>query len=404
MEMSLEKMVENLLREVNAISEKYDEIAKITGENYNIFEILGVSSKELSHSKILTDLLNPKGSHCCGEVFLKLFFEKFLPDKKDVDFSNCQISKECLIGDGRLDICIDYSDFRLGIENKIYAPEGEGQFKKYRDFLEQKYQGDYCLIYLTLKGEKPNSCGYECQKYPESCKCKCLSYRKDILEWLELCQKEVFNKPLIRETLEQYKNLLKILTHQTRSKEMSKEIIRKITETAGNYKSAVEIGSNLREARKKILCDYLINPLKKLAEEKYDGLKCVNDDPDPDQIGNLWFGFKKEGWDIFIRFLFFETDNGKLYCGLGKWYNKLGVDMPDWVEKLKKNGKENAKDTHYDVWGEKFNVYGASYHENICKLIEESKLSIDDNNREILRTCERKIMEIMELLQKIKTA
>ena len=66
--------IQNLLTQVNLISKKYEEIAKHTGENYNIFQILGTTRDELAHSKIIGDLLNPKGIHGLGDVFLRSFY------------------------------------------------------------------------------------------------------------------------------------------------------------------------------------------------------------------------------------------------------------------------------------------------------------------------------------------
>jgi hypothetical protein len=65
--------IDNLLKQVNLITEKYEAIAKATGENFNIFQTLDLQTKELSHSKIIAELLNPQSSHDKGDMFLKLF-------------------------------------------------------------------------------------------------------------------------------------------------------------------------------------------------------------------------------------------------------------------------------------------------------------------------------------------
>lgn len=48
--------------------------ALLHGGAFNIFEILGLSLNETSQSAFIAELLNPKGCHGHGEVFLKLFF------------------------------------------------------------------------------------------------------------------------------------------------------------------------------------------------------------------------------------------------------------------------------------------------------------------------------------------
>lgn len=69
--------INNLLQQVSIIQKKYDEIAKITGENFNIFSIMRAENDEVrTHSRIIAEFLNPKGIHNQGSVFLKLFLKK----------------------------------------------------------------------------------------------------------------------------------------------------------------------------------------------------------------------------------------------------------------------------------------------------------------------------------------
>lgn len=52
---------------------KYKEIFEKTGENFNIFKILRIETEEVfTHSRFLCELLNPKGSHGKGSLFLNI--------------------------------------------------------------------------------------------------------------------------------------------------------------------------------------------------------------------------------------------------------------------------------------------------------------------------------------------
>src|SRR5688500_17218697 len=87
--------INNLLQQIIAINKKYEGIADITGENFNIFRILKVDSNEVrTHSAFLAELLNPKGSHGQKDVFLKLFIEYF--NIKEIDVTKI-IEAEVLI-------------------------------------------------------------------------------------------------------------------------------------------------------------------------------------------------------------------------------------------------------------------------------------------------------------------
>ena len=52
-----------------------DNIAKETGNNFNIFEITHISQKEVPMCRILTELLDPNGSHGQNKIYLILFFK-----------------------------------------------------------------------------------------------------------------------------------------------------------------------------------------------------------------------------------------------------------------------------------------------------------------------------------------
>ena len=55
--------LELLLTQISNINKKYEEIYKFSGERFNIFNLLNLSGDELSHSKIISTLLNQKGMH-----------------------------------------------------------------------------------------------------------------------------------------------------------------------------------------------------------------------------------------------------------------------------------------------------------------------------------------------------
>ena len=138
--------MKNLLSQVSSIIQQYEKVAELTGENFNVFKILGVETKEVkTHSAFIAELLNPQGSHGQGDVFLKLFVEQLKYSfKKNIyekrlnilnvfDTSIAEVLKEEYIGQkteaggGRIDIVIKDAKNQLVIENKIYAKDEEKQ-------------------------------------------------------------------------------------------------------------------------------------------------------------------------------------------------------------------------------------------------------------------------------------
>lgn len=228
--------LERLFIEVKNIKEKYEQIARITGENFNIFQILGLQSDEVHlHSKFLGELLNRNGSHNQGDKFLSLFLtqlgrkefnkldgerlSKFSPSttKTHIEHHTSKITDDGEQG-GRLDILlVDENNIRIIIENKIYAGDQYKQLKRYKNF-----DKNAILIYLNLFGDIPSLASTAGLKVQDDF--TILSYSNDIIAWLKKCLKEATSLPSIRETIHQYIQLLQKMTNQSTFSTMNNEI------------------------------------------------------------------------------------------------------------------------------------------------------------------------------------
>jgi len=229
--------IKNLLKQVELIKNKYEEISEITGENFNIFNILNVNSDEVKHSLFISNLLNVKGSHNQKDLFLKLFIveiqnkflsEKSITIKKFCSEKSCTITEkhigfksEDVSNGGRIDIIINDGLNNIIIENKIFAGDQEKQLFRYYNF-----DKNAPLIYLTLGDELPskNSITHDDLELKEKFDFISISYKNEIKNWIQSCIKAVYNKPLIRETLIQYEFLLNELTNQSNNIKMSEDI------------------------------------------------------------------------------------------------------------------------------------------------------------------------------------
>lgn len=114
------------------------------GEWFNVFKVLGVSTDEVrTHSAFFAELLNPQGSHGCGDEFLKAFMEAIpsldgfdietIRAKTQVELSIGRINEDSTEG-GRLDIIVHTETHAIIIENKIYAGDGWKQLVRYHEF------------------------------------------------------------------------------------------------------------------------------------------------------------------------------------------------------------------------------------------------------------------------------
>ena len=261
--------VESVLKQIRELKEQYEKRAAITGEDFNVFEILGVERREVRHSAMLANLLNPKGSHRQGAVFLEHFLnlEPRLADSssygKLYDF---QVTAEAATNanDGRIDISLKNEGYAcIIIENKIDAEDSEGQLNKYywdaRDdegFVKEQIK----LIYLTLDREPPSKKSLAGQKPLDPDSVICISYKNHIVKWLEDCLKEVVRVAPVRETLFQYQMLVRKLTGESINKELTMEIRDILTK---EYDLISELEKSISEAKTHIQCKFW----KELAEK-----------------------------------------------------------------------------------------------------------------------------------------
>ena len=225
--------IQSLFDKICLLNQDYKRQEDEKGESYNLFKVIDMTSNETSvHSAFLADLLNPKGLHHMGDTFLRLFTDEFLID---MSFSTetAVVEREKYIGPvtattgGRLDIIVTDTDKKaIIIENKIYASDQENQLIRYHNYAETN-TSEHKLFYLSLDGtvhDEDKTAKHDNKELIEEEHYFTISYESEILKWLEQCREKVVDKPLIREGISHYINLIKHLTNQTISKEMEKDL------------------------------------------------------------------------------------------------------------------------------------------------------------------------------------
>ena len=141
----------------------------------NFFEISGIISKEIKHSKVLAWLFDANGNHGMSDNIIRKFLQRVIADNvceinddniTDVidislmDFSSFTVKTEYR----NIDILLVSERERtvIVIENKIYAGERTdgsdgGQLKKYSDIIACEYSGyRKMFVFLTREGDAPS--------------------------------------------------------------------------------------------------------------------------------------------------------------------------------------------------------------------------------------------------------
>lgn len=254
-----------LIKDAKRIIAHHNEVSRLKGENFNVFSILNMEHKENgTHSAFLGELLNPKGSHSKGNLFLQLFLQNINNNTIDINKASVVLEKYIgrrddvkLIG-GRVDIYIIDQVNSICIENKIYAADQNVQLQRYCNH----NKSHNTVYYLTLDGKeasKESQCDLIADKDYH-----CISFKTDIIEWLEACLKESAEEPILRESIRQYIILLKKLTNQLSNKAMEKEMHKLVKE---NYNAAQAIGNAISDVELKATKQFLDEIAERLKKD-----------------------------------------------------------------------------------------------------------------------------------------
>lgn len=235
--------VENQLKEL-ILDDDFTSLQGLANEEINLMDILRVSHKELQHSNFLAWLFDPYGTHGLGDFVFKEFIRIYF---KENEFQNFGVEYGLSVFDF---IHFDFDDlvikreyknidllflsaknkFCMVLENKIYASEGKGQLRKYRNIVDNLYKDyDYRIyIYLSFKDQIINE--EDAQYYVQLNYLHIIRLLEQILNnsRLNLANKTKF-------VFEQYMGTLKSMLNQNREIEViTRELYKK-------YKSAFDI-------------------------------------------------------------------------------------------------------------------------------------------------------------------
>ena len=367
--------INQLLNEIQTISESYKRVAEATGENFNIFSVLQMERNEVkTHSRFLAELLNPKGSHGQKDVFLKKFVEITNTEMFDIgndkiknfDTSNAKVDVEFFIGQvteckddkldildrstkctgGRIDILIRSGENVIMIESKIYAPEQPNQLIRYKN-----YHPNGKLFYLTLDGKESETKNINKNDY------ECLSYENDILNWLEECRKESVTTPNLREAITHYINLIKKLTGQNINTKMSEDILGKIIGNKERFEAYIDLKKsfNYDDIVNKIIKEDFITLIDSVAEKlSLDVDKSHLDDKEWKRV----YFLNDKLRELELQLCFEFRTSKQRYLGFGYGFrsddNKVNenVKFKEKYDLIKQNFNENVQKgtPHYITW------------------------------------------------------
>jgi hypothetical protein len=402
-----------LLKKVGEIVQKDKELSILKGENFNMFKIFDMERDENKmHSRFIELLLNPKGCHDRGTVFLELFLKEINQEKYFENLVNVRTKVEHFIGvknivednkeksknestGGRIDIYLWDGKKSISIENKIDAPDQENQIIRYYNYKTDNNK----VYYLTKKGEEPKNKGSfgnlisdlnENAKNPDF---YCISYSETILNWVEKCQEEVSNNVVISGTIKQYINTIKRITGQLVNQEMEKKIENLIKE---NYSDAQIIANNLESIKIAEVSSFLDELEEKLKKEIINGWSILFDKEE----GNKYRALRIVKGCINIGLQgqpFFWNNETRI--GLSSKKGNEGL-LKIWEElKLKKEYYNDFIKYDYPKKDEFWLFYRPIF--NFGKIDDFTKLLQNDSRKKLIEEVTDEIISLTEVFDEI---
>ena len=371
------------------------------GECFNVFNILGLTTNETrTHSAFLSELLSPEGTHGCKDAFLKSFLLHIgCLENYEIQTSKATVEVEKNIGNknedstsgGRIDIVITSPTHSIIIENKIYAEDQDKQLYRYNEFAKNHYGlGRYSILYLTLDGHLASDFSTNKQLIANK-DYFCISYKKEILAWLQDCIRIAACKPLVRETIVQYENLIKQLTDMN----MNPEEVDIMYQTMAQFPEATaDIFHNGFDGYLKYVFENFVAP-KFTAFCKERNL--IYEEHNMWEKKSKGFSFRRKEWKHLVITIYTDKTNyNDFYYGISTFSPEESLEN---IKKIQHISLANLPQKSNDYWPygwsylQKYSSWWSSvtidmingkYANYIIKLITDLLDEIDEKNIEMI--------------------
>ena len=219
----------------------YEATDSKSDDNFNIFNILDIEYDEVRlHSRILKYLIEQDQQGFLEAIAISLpensnVTKKLHKGNLKVSIEKSINSIEEDLSDGRIDLLLQFDDFTIIIENKLYARDQESQLIKYHNFIKSaiadksKNSVDFFLIlYLTPNGSPPSeySIKFNDINLEQNKDFFLISYEHNIKKWLNNFEHANNNlKEIIKQYIKTIEKICRIM-----SKEDKERILRLLGE------------------------------------------------------------------------------------------------------------------------------------------------------------------------------
>lgn len=340
MQNEIEKLLKNVANKIAALNEAKRMYANKLAPDFNIFDYL--RGDEMGLSRCIASLLNPKGTHGQGNLFLKEFLklidnvlsENELIEKwTDTVTDGCQVDLEKQAnGKRRIDVYLRFNNGEIiGIENKPWACDQEDQLKEYADYIKNQIKpSKWLLIYLS--NFNPANSEYSIstpqrKELEKSGNFIWLNYA-ELVEWLEFCA-QISKALSVRVFIEELAKFVQTKINGDLDMSDATEVKNIILKSAENLKSAFQVSKVIRNVKESLI-ELFHNDLKKKLEEK-SLILVWHESMSKSWKSGCSFGVKfNNSQNAYLRFEFEYSGLHNLYWGIKRENEQIDFDEPAW--------------------------------------------------------------------------
>lgn len=357
------------------------ELNERLADSFSVFSYIPFN--EVSMSNLFKDLLDIRGNHGQGGVFLNKFLELICTKLEintliHIDNTLYEINTEVrttrIVNSlRRIDILLNWGkSFAIAIENKPYDKDQPNQLDDYTNHLESEFHGNYIIVYFSDHDATDTSISVEKREFLKSQKKYVqINFTDDAIEWLAKSRKEV-KAYKIKSFIDDLIN--KIMERQGNKKEINQEIVDYILTSDDNLNAVYEMINSLDPVLNKIALEWSIE-FKTELEIQTNRTFHVTNKTEGKRIN---ITIQDANWGHNFCGLFDIGDNSGLFYSMvinsEKERKNLPFGLTPWVDK--EGNCHNYKIHELNTWHSDFSSV-MKFKKSLKSTIQEILIMID---------------------------
>lgn len=394
----MENSIEKLLIDIKELKIEYDEIKN--KNRFNVFSALYKHSEEKLHSRFISYLLSPQSGHGMNSSFLESFVRNTLGlNEHEFDLNKCEvIPNEINKTEYKfIDILIINKGKKQAIivENKINARDSnrkegkgdgyDGQLERYYNTIKTgkdvngnenpDFKCDTVFVYYLKDNSREedirDSLGILLKEEHRHSWKGIISYEQHIRNWLMECI-SICDKPIVKECIQQYLNLINVMTKNDISIEQRKKLKEQVAQHIESSKFLVD---NFKHVKWHAVDEFWTELSEQLKREKYNSVSFFTEknEKKEDTIVKVTHFNKPVNHGIL-----FDLKNGEKAYISGENILSWGKIDEEWFEFNHEKISGISLSTFTDV--NSFNLIDENKMKEMVKLIVDEIIEEEKNN------------------------